>query len=312
MVTPNGTSSSASNTLECIRCGDLKDKEEGFYKDKGKPQQPCKDCRKSYAAARWQAAKRDPKPRSAEPKRCRKCDEVKPGAEFYSDISASDGLNSYCKECAKLDGRGHHQVRLATLNYTPTTEPKECTICGVTKPPQEFNRSRISSSGLVAQCKQCEKDYRSTRNFPRQTDPKVCSNCGPPALPDTMFYADSYHTDGREPRCTVCIHKKSHNPNGNYSGHDYPRIEQEQRGYCRFYFIDGEGCSDIDSADKGLHIDHDHNSGEIRGLLCHNHNRRIVSLFDRLSPEQLCEMLEYTDKLSGVVDNANDESGSNL
>ena len=314
MVTSNQTSNSTASYLMCNGCSEMKDIEDGFYVNKatGKPMKPCKACRKSKAAARWQAAKLNPNPRSTEPKRCGKCGEVRPATDFYADVSALSGLSSWCEDCQKESGREHHQVRLATLNYSPTTEPKKCTVCNVVKPPEMFNKSRINSSGLVAQCKDCEKEYRKTRNFPRQTDPKVCSNCGPPALPDAMFYADSYHTDGREPRCIVCIHKKSHNPDGNYTGHDYLRMEQEQGGHCRFYFIDGEGCSDIDYDDKGLHIDHDHESGEIRGLLCHNHNRRIVSLFDRLSPEQLCEILRYTDKLFGVIENAKDESGSRL
>ena len=312
MVTPNESSCSVTGTLMCIRCGDAKDREDDFYKDKGKPQQPCKACRKSYAHARWQAAKQNPNPRSTEPKRCRKCDEVKSADEFYSDVSALDGLNSYCKECAKLDGKRHHQVRLATLNYVPTMEPKKCTICGVIKPPEDFNRSRINSSGLVAQCKECEKEYRQNRNFPRQTDPKECAKCGPPLLPDSMFHGDSYFVDGREPRCIVCIHKKSHNPDGKYTGHDYLRIEQEQGGYCRFYLFDGEGCWNSDEADKRLHIDHDHETGEIRALLCHNHNRRVVSLFDKLSPDQLCEILKYTGKLSGVIETARTKANSGL
>ena len=269
---------------------------------------PCKVCRKSSVATRRQAAKLNPNPRSEKPKHCGQCGELKPASEFYSNEVASTGLTSWCKDCHKVSSIRSHKVRLATLDYAPTSEPKQCSRCDVVKPPEMFNKSRINSSGLVAQCKDCEKDYRKTRNFPRQTDPKVCNNCGLPALPDRMFKSDPYHKDGREPRCVVCLHKKSYNPDGTYTGHDYLRIEQEQGGHCQFYSIDSGGCSDMDSADKALHIDHD--SGKIRGLLCHNHNRRVVSLFDRLSPEQLCEILRYTDKLSGVIDNARYESDS--
>ena len=37
-------------------------------------------------------------------KRCRRCDRVKPAAEFYRDRANRDGLNSYCKRCNNRKG----------------------------------------------------------------------------------------------------------------------------------------------------------------------------------------------------------------
>jgi hypothetical protein len=41
-------------------------------------------------------------------KRCRRCDRVKPAAEFYRDRANRDGLNSYCKRC---NNRLHERSR---------------------------------------------------------------------------------------------------------------------------------------------------------------------------------------------------------
>lgn len=36
-----------------------------------------------------------------ETKKCRKCGEVKPTTEFYKNIKAADGYDTYCKECKR-------------------------------------------------------------------------------------------------------------------------------------------------------------------------------------------------------------------
>ena len=40
-----------------------------------------------------------------ETKKCFKCGEVKPTTEFYKNIKAADGYDTYCKECKRSLGR---------------------------------------------------------------------------------------------------------------------------------------------------------------------------------------------------------------
>ena len=288
----------AGEMMQCTKCGKNKNRVDGFYWSNGRPMRQCKDCKKQAASARQQAAKRNPTARTTNPKRCAKCEKTKPARAFNSKKSSNDGLRSYCKDCENADNKRGHAKRGATLDYPPTTKPKTCSVCGETKRAARFNVNRTLSSGRVAQCKDCERDYRQSRNFPRQNHPKVCANCGPPKLPNWMFGNSPYHTDGLEPRCKVCIHKKSHNRDGDYTGHDYLRVHKKQGGRCRFYHH-AYPCND--TGNGGLHIDHDHDTGEMRGLLCLDHNRTIIGRIEDLAPKEVYELLEYTGKLSGVL-----------
>ena len=206
----------------CTKCGISKIRED-FYTDKktGRPFRQCKDCKKAYVSDYQKSMKAKSYPRSENPKYCNQCGQIKPVNEFYSNKTTKTGLTAYCKNCTNANNRRDHQIRRATKNYLPTTNPKVCTVCGLEKPAEMFYPSPVVKSGRVAQCIDCTKEYRKSRNYPRQTYPKVCKNCGPPELPDRMFTSSPYHRDGRETRCNVCMHKKTYNPEGQYTAHDY-------------------------------------------------------------------------------------------
>ena len=65
---------------------------------------------------------------------------------------------------------------------------------------------------------------------------------------------------------------------------DYERILEEQGGGC---YICGKKPTDR----RALDIDHDHNTGKVRGLLCSKHNRAIGLMGDDL--HILIKALEY-------------------
>ena len=56
----------------------------------------------------------------------------------------------------------------------------------------------------------------------------------------------------------------------------------------------GGGCAICGNPPKTrrLHVDHDHKTGEVRGLLCHVHNRR---LWRGATPAELRSMADYLD-----------------
>jgi hypothetical protein len=48
---------------------------------------------------------------------------------------------------------------------------------------------------------------------------------------------------------------------------DYARMLEEQGGACAIH-----GCNRTPKT-RRFHVDHDHRTGQVRGLLCHWHNR---------------------------------------
>ncbi len=64
--------------------------------------------------------------------------------------------------------------------------------------------------------------------------------------------------------------------------HDFDRMRDESLGCCN---ICGKWCGD------NLHVDHDHNTGTVRGLLCSDCNLGLGKLGDTL--EGLQKALDY-------------------
>jgi len=69
------------------------------------------------------------------------------------------------------------------------------------------------------------------------------------------------------------------------TANDYKTIFDRQSGNCA---ICGEHQSEIK---KRLHVDHDHNTGAIRGLLCYNCNLMVGNSHD--NPDLLRKGAEY-------------------
>jgi hypothetical protein len=61
-------------------------------------------------------------------------------------------------------------------------------------------------------------------------------------------------------------------------------LYQEQDGKCKI-------CSEVPSTQRGLHVDHCHESGKVRGLLCHGCNVALGSFKD--DPDLLTKAIEY-------------------
>ena len=65
---------------------------------------------------------------------------------------------------------------------------------------------------------------------------------------------------------------------------EYLKMCEEQKGTCAI-------CGQEPSTQRGLHLDHCHKTGKVRGLLCHGCNVGIGSL--REDPDILSKALDY-------------------
>lgn len=96
---------------------------------------------------------------------------------------------------------------------------------------------------------------------------KTCKKCGH-EKPLDEFAAQADCAGGRRPECKKCrtrnreVERKRHlKRTYGLSLEDYAVILVAQQGGCAI-------CGDLPARGTVLHVDHDHSTGRIRGLLC--------------------------------------------
>lgn len=117
-----------------------------------------------------------------------------------------------------------------------------------------------------------------------------CNNCQV-TKPLDDFYNDKNKPLGKEYRCKVCAKiKRDKNllmSNYGLTTEDYSKMLKSQDSRCAI-------CSRTDTGierTKKLSVDHDHQTGEIRGLLCNWCNQGLGHFRD--SPELLNKAVQY-------------------
>ena len=126
---------------------------------------------------------------------------------------------------------------------------KTCTSCEVAKPFTEFNKGPAYKNGYRSQCKACLSAYSKRRN----SDP----------VQKEINRANSY-------KFKYGITLKQ-----------YDEMLEQQNGVCKIC-----GSKDSKRGDHRLMVDHDHKTGEVRGLLCNPCNAAIGLLGDNISTLQ--------------------------
>lgn len=90
-----------------------------------------------------------------ESKKCCGCKEVKPYAEFCKNIRNKDGLQNYCKICARTY-RQQYKAALVKVEV----ETKQCTTCSQTKHVSEFYNNECIADGYSYLCKSCGNEKK--------------------------------------------------------------------------------------------------------------------------------------------------------
>ena len=191
---------------------------------------------------------------------CSICKESKPILEFYPHQRTADKLRSECKRCSSIRVRKTQEFYLqANQDQTvDETAVKTCIRCGVTKTCVEFPKDSRVKTGLKAFCKACDHlVYLARKNkSPEQ-------------------YA--YH-------CWEIKLKREHN----LTPAEYEAKVTLQGDSCMICNINKSELS------KRLSVDHDHATGENRGLLCDRCNKVLGMVSD--STQLLSECIKYLDK----------------
>lgn len=163
-------------------------------------------------------------------------------------------------------------------------ENKICCTCGESLPAtKEFFHVRNSApDGLRCDCKKCRKEKIPKRD--RET--KRCSYCNE-IKPNTSEYFYTISRGGLRSQCIQCHsnyqkeYKLMKNYNLNLEEYNEMCIQQEFK--CQ-----------ICNKKKKLYVDHNHQTGEVRGLLCDLCNRAIGLLKE--NEDSLINAISYLKK----------------
>jgi hypothetical protein len=138
---------------------------------------------------------------------------------------------------------------------------KRCKVCGTTKPATEFYANATSKDGLRPDCKACNLDPERLNAYRRQYRQR----------PERKAADREGHLK-RKFGITLA---------------DYERMFDEQGGVCAI-------CGESRPEERTLHVDHDHGTGVIRGLLCFRCNNSLGDL--REDVELFRRATDYLDR----------------
>jgi len=156
---------------------------------------------------------------------------------------------------------------------------KTCSNCGQTKEYFEFNKNSSSSDGFYSQCKECSRRhslnyYHTIAKFrektPEQKAAKYENNKKQRALDPYKRVAENHRAFARN------------------IGMDYEELE---RWYTKQFLKQQAHCAICGGITEELCIDHNHETNELRGLLCRDCNYGIGCFKD--NPQSLYRAGDY-------------------
>jgi hypothetical protein len=145
---------------------------------------------------------------------------------------------------------------------------KRCRICGIIKPLDQFYRAKGMADGHRSDCVPCNlaaKRERSALN-PQANRDRVRRW----QLENPDRYAAkqrAYRESGQKQLWDRKGHLKR---KFGMTLDDYERMLKAQGGVCAI-------CGEARPEERTLHVDHDHETGAIRGLLCFRCNKRSAT-----------------------------------
>lgn len=164
---------------------------------------------------------------------------------------------------------------------------KTCRDCSVEKSLDCFFKQAASSDGYRNRCKLCEaarnRVWRAKRvaafdiNKVDLISLKTCSTCKE-EKPGKDFYVNRAKTNGLQNFCKNCSHHVRRNwemaGKHRLKPGDYDKMLEVQNKLCGICGSDNPGLSSTGKISR-FHIDHDHYTGVIRGLLCGKCNKGL-------------------------------------
>src|SRR5271157_5937427 len=180
---------------------------------------------------------------------------------------------------------------------------KKCTLCEVEKSLEEFYRQSKCPDGRRPECKECNAKNRSRWSRPKSgyelAEEKSCPRCKQVKTAE-RFYKNACRRDHLSIYCKECTkivrlntYSKEKQRDAalkctfGITRDDYNVMLAEQSGGCAICGTTTPGNSKV----FNFSVDHDHETDEIRGLLCEKCNRGLGHFDD--DPERLEAAARY-------------------
>lgn len=160
----------------------------------------------------------------------------------------------------------------------PLIEQKRCSTCKVDKPLTEFYFCKHTSDNLRSQCKPCHKSYQSSapgrersRGYYKANRERIRANA---QRHYTNNKARILLHNSRSWRSPVQRRQDRLKSKYGITTPEYNQILSMQKGVCAI-------CGRAPGR-RSLAVDHDHDTGKVRGLLCGRCNSALGLLGDNL------------------------------
>lgn len=189
---------------------------------------------------------------------CTRCRRSLSIDSFDANHRRKDGLQIWCRECNQAYRRDRYANRSAAPDQKADTKP--CRVCGKDQPISQFNKDRWTSDGLGYECKTCSR-AKNRRLY--AANPSA-----------GRLRAKEWRESNQEKHRAItrrCLVRRLYG----ISVEDFDRMVVEQSGLCLI-------CH-RNPYPKKLHVDHDHSSGKVRGLLCGHCNSLLGMAKDNTS-----------------------------
>jgi hypothetical protein len=170
---------------------------------------------------------------------------------------------------------------------------KRCKVCGETKSLEDFYSSKLGRDGYRLECKACNLAARKAKY---EADPKPHIERVKKWQQENADRLNAYRREYRRRPERKAADREGHlKRKYGITIADYDRMFEQQGGVCAI-------CGEARPEERTLHVDHDHETGVIRGLLCFRCNnalgdfREEYELFQRAA-----DYLDRDDELAALV-----------
>lgn len=196
-------------------------------------------------------------------KLCPKCNATKSPAQFYKSVVRADGLSSYCRECQINDSKSRYSPH---PRWRAPEGQKWCPRCEACKPLETFGANKRTHDGKQNLCKLCAVAAVTASRTKDPTSHRRSSKAWKENNPERAADARVKRTYGLE-----------------------------HGSYAAMFAAQGGACAICGTTDRGprsrFHIDHCHDTGKVRGLLCSRCNTGIGQF--KHDPERIRSAVEY-------------------